>query len=158
MNHFSDRFGTRTFIDPSAEIGECVNIWHFTVVLANVVIGHDVSIGTGCEIGRGSKIGNGTRIGHGVFLPPNSIIGDNVFIGPSVTMTDDRYPVVNNHNYEAKPPVIEDDVSIGAGCVILPGVTLHKGARIGAGSVVTRDVPSNALVYGHRAVEREAVV
>ncbi len=154
MNQFSDRFGLQTFIHPTAVIGECVNIWHFSVVLADVTIGHNVSIGTGCEIGRGTTIGDFTRIGHGVFLPPNSKIGSNVFIGPSVTMTDDRRPVVNNHNYHAEPPVIQDDVSIGAGCVILPGVTIFKGARIGAGSVVTRDVPPNSLVYGEKATVR----
>lgn len=142
------------FIDPRAKIGKNVKIWHFTVVLADVVIGDNVSIGSGCEIGRGSKICDGARIGHGVFLPPNSFVGKNVFIGPSVTMSDDRYPEVNNSNYKAEPPIIQDEVSIGAGCTILPGVTIFKGARVGAGSVVTKDVPSNALVYGERAIER----
>lgn len=150
MNHYSPN----AFIDPTAILGENVKVWHFSVILAGVAIGHDVSIGSGCEIGRGSIIGKGTRIGHGVFLPPNSIIGENVFIGPSTTFTDDKHPVVNNPDYEAQPPHVYDHVSIGAGCVILPGVKIYSGAMIGAGSVVTKDVPSNSLVYGERAVER----
>lgn len=148
MNH------SLNFIDPSARLGENVNVWHFTAVLAGVAIGDNVNIGSGCEIGRGSIIGSGSRIGHGVFLPPNSFIGRNVFIGPNSVFTDDKRPVVNNPSYDANPPVIHDHVSIGAGCVILPGVTIYSGAMIGAGSVVTRDVPSNSLVYGDRAVER----
>lgn len=122
--------------------------------MAGVAIGDNVNIGSLCEIGRGSFIGENTRIGNGVFIPPNTMIGKNVFIAPHVCMCDDKNPRVNNHDYNAQPPVIGDNVSIGAGSVILPGVTIHKGARIGAGSVVTRDVASNALIYGQRALER----
>lgn len=142
------------FIDPSARLGQGVKVWHFSVVLAGVAIGDNVSIGSLCEIGRGSIIGKGTRIGNGVFIPPNTMIGENVFIAPHVCMCDDKNPRANNGDYTANPPVIYDNVSIGAGCVILPGVTIYEGARIGAGSVVTRDVPSNSLVYGERAIER----
>ncbi len=150
MNHFS----CNAFIDPTAVLGRGVKVWHFSVVLSGVAIGENVSIGSGCEIGRGSIIGKNTRIGHGVFLPANSLIGENTFIGPGTICTDDKFPVVNNHDYDAQPPNIGDNVSIGAGCVILPGVRIHKGARIGAGSVVAKDVPSNSLVYGERAYEK----
>lgn len=151
MNHFSHN----SVIDPSCRFGDGVSVWNFTVIMAGVAVGDDVSIGSLCEIGRGSIIGKGTRIGNGVFIPPNTMIGENVFIAPHVCMCDDKNPRVKNLWYTANPPVIYDNVSIGAGCVILPGVTIYSGARIGAGSVVSRDVPSNSLVYGERAIERE---
>ncbi len=146
--------GITHFISDSAFISYGTRIWHYAVVLDDAWIGFDCSIGACCEIGRGAIIGDQTRIGHGVFLPGRSRIGKRVFIGPGVIFTDDRHPVVNNPDYFADPPVVEDDVSIGAGAVILPGVTLHKGARIGAGAVVTKDVPSNSLVYGEAARQR----
>lgn len=138
-------------IDPTAKIGTGTRVWHFTVILADVVIGEDCNIGSCCEIGRGTKIGNRSRIGFGTFLPPNSRIGDDVFIAPGVTCCDDRYPQVNNHNYLAYPPVIEDHASIGAGVVLLPGVRIGQGSMIGAGSVVTKDVPPGTILRGEPA-------
>jgi UDP-2-acetamido-3-amino-2,3-dideoxy-glucuronate N-acetyltransferase len=116
-----------------------------------VILGDHVSIGSHVEIGRGSVIGQGTRIGKGVFLPSNSSIGDEVFIGPNVTFCDDKYPRVANRDYNAQPPYVGDRASIGAGCVILPGVKIGAGAMLGAGSVITSDVPANALIYGEPA-------
>ena len=82
-------------------------------------------------------------------------------LAENVTMTDDKYPVVNNKHYDAQPPIIEDDVSIGAGAIILPGVRIGAGAMIAAGAVVTRDVRPGGLVKGMpakndgRAIESE---
>ena len=131
-------------------------IWHFVTILSDVVIGDDVSIGSHTEIGRGSRIGDRTRISAMVFLPSHSTIGNDVFIGPGVIFTDDRYPRVlkSGEHYKAEPPVIEDDANIGAGSVILPGVRIGRGALIGAGSVVTRDVPPMTLVRGDKARQR----
>lgn len=139
------------FIDPSVVLGNNVKIWHFAVVLADVRTGNDVSIGSGSEIGRGTWIGARTRVSAHVFLPSNSTIGSDVFIGPGVTFTDDRYPRAGNASYVAQPPVIEDGASIGAGSVILPGITIGKRAMIGAGSVVTKSVPADCTIYGPAA-------
>lgn len=141
----------QNFIDSSAHIGLGTNVWHFSVVLADVRIGNCCSIGSHCEIGKGSRIGDGTRIGYGVFLPPNSVIGDDVFIGPGTVFTDDKFPKVNNPSYYAKPPIVHTKASIGAGCVILPGVIIGEGAMIGAGSVVTKDVPPDTVIRGEPA-------
>ena len=139
------------FIDPSVKMGRNVKIWQFASVLKDVVLGDNVQIGANAEIGRGSRIGNNTRIGHGVFLPPNSKIGDDCFIGPSVTFTDDKNPVCGNADYHAQPPVMEMWSSIGAGAVILPGVKIGRGALVGAGSIVTKDVPPGVIVKGNPA-------
>lgn len=69
---------------------------------------------------------------------------------------DDKFPRVNNAAYHAQPPVIEDDASIGAGAVLLPGVRIGRGALVGAGAVVTHDVPAGAVVYGCPARAEQA--
>lgn len=142
------------FIDGTATIGDGSTVWHFAVVLADAVIGNDVSIGSGAEIGQGTVIGDNSRIGSGVFLPSNSVVGRNVFIGPRACFTDDRMPYVNHDDYLAEPPVLRDGCSVGAGAVVLPGVMIGENARVGAGAVVTRNVPPHSLVRGEPARER----
>jgi len=142
------------FVDVSATIGEDTVIWHYARVLALVKIGKCCSIGGGTEIGRGSVIGDYSRIGANCFLPSNSQIGQYVFIGPGVVCTDDRYPRVpapGDPAYDARPPLIENGASVGAGAVILPGIKIGAGARVAAGSVVTHDVPAGAVVKGSPA-------
>lgn len=115
------------------------------------LIGERVSIGTYTEIGTYSVIGESTRIGMGVFMPNRSHVGRYVFIGPKVTFTDDKYPDVTKANYRPRPPIIKDHASIGAGAVILPGVVIGEGAKVGAGSVVTKDVDPYTTVLGNPA-------
>jgi len=139
------------FIDESAHIGEGTVAWHYCTILADVEIGKNCSIGSGTEIGRGSVIGKDTRISAHVFLPSNSQIGERVFIGPGCVFTDDRYPRAGNHYYNADPPIIHSGASIGAGSVILPGVTIGVGALVAAGSIVTKDVAPHDHVRGEPA-------
>lgn len=139
------------FIDETALLGIGTKVWWFAVVLQDVVMGMDVSIGSRAEIGRGSRIGSRTRISSGVFLPSNSVVGEDVFIGPNCTFTDDRKPRAGDGGYLAEPPTLKDGCSIGAGSVILPGVTIGERAMIGAGSVITKDVPPDSLVRGEPA-------
>ena len=150
-----DKFHTyvhpRATLDPTAKLGRNVKVWASTNILADVKVGDNVNIGACSEIGKGSIIGENTRIGFGVFLPSNSVIGKNCFIGPSVTFTDDKNPVCGNTEYLAQPPVMEDWSSVGAGAVILPGVRIGRGALVGAGSVVTKNVPEGTIVKGNPA-------
>ena len=123
-------------------------VWAFSTIGDDVQTGAHCIIGSCCYIGKGSILGDHVHLNHGVFLPNGSCLGHRVFIGPNVTCTDDKHPRVNNHNYHAEPPIIEDDVNIGAGAVILPGVRLGKGCTIGAGAVVTHDVPAGETWTG----------
>jgi UDP-2-acetamido-3-amino-2,3-dideoxy-glucuronate N-acetyltransferase len=140
--------GPTVSIDPTATIGEDCRIWAFTTIGAHVILGESCVIGSCCYIGAESVLGAHVHLNHGVFLPNGSRLGDRVFIGPNVTCTDDKHPRVNNPDYQAEPPVIEDDANIGAGAVILPGVRLGHGCTIGAGAVVTHDVPAGETWAG----------
>lgn len=140
-------------IHPDATVGQRCYVWEFARILAGAILGDEVSIGGGAEVGAGSIIGNGSRISAGVFLPAKSVVQNGVFIGPMCTFTDDKYPrvLVAGETYNAEPPFIGAGASIGAGCVILPGVRIGAQALVGAGSLVTADVPPGMLVYGSPA-------
>lgn len=110
------------------------------------------TIGSGCIIHSHVWIGDGVVIGNRVkiqafsFIPQGVTIEDDVFIGPRVTFTNDKNPP--SHGVGWEPILVRSGASIGAGAIILPGITIGRGAKIGAGSVVTKDVPDFTLVYG----------
>lgn len=127
---------------------ECI-VYQFATICALTRLGRRCVVGSCAWVGKCAVIGDDVRVQHGAFIPNGTHIGDRVFIGPNVTLTDDKYPRVNNPTYDALPPILEDDVSIGAGAVILPGVRIGAGAMIGAGAIVTHDVSPLAIVHGH---------
>ena len=135
-------------VSRDARLGCNVKIWSGAVVGQWVTIGDDCVIGSNAYVGWGTTMGRGCRLQHGVFLPNHSQLGERVFIGPNVTFTDDKYPRAGNIHYKPEPPVLEDECSIGAGATILPGITIGKCAMVGAGAVVTHDVPDFAVVMG----------
>jgi UDP-2-acetamido-3-amino-2,3-dideoxy-glucuronate N-acetyltransferase len=133
-----------------AEIGEGTNIWHFVHVRKgakigkNCNIGKDVYIDTNVEIGDNCKIQNFATLYQGVKL------GNNVFVGPHVCFTNDIFPRALLWNEERlEKTLVKDGASIGANSTIVAGVNIGKYAMVGAGSVVTKDVPNNALVFGN---------
>jgi UDP-2-acetamido-3-amino-2,3-dideoxy-glucuronate N-acetyltransferase len=135
-------------IDGTVVLGEGCRIWQFTTIGARASLGDRCVIGSCCYVGKNSILGDDVHLNHGVFLPNGSIVGDRVFIGPNATFTDDKHPRVNNPDYQAQPPIIEEDANIGARAVILPGIRLGKGCTIGAGAVVTHDVPAGETWLG----------
>ena len=143
-------------VDYSVQIGPNTCIWAFASVHAGVRLGEGVGIGEHTYIGRNTVIGSRTRINQGCHITDHMIIGSNVFMGPHVVFTNDRNPIANNPRYKRECPIVEDDVSIGAGSVILPGVRLMKGCKIGAGAIVTHDVPPHQTWVGNPARELHA--
>lgn len=131
---------------------ELVNIYGCT-------IGNNCNIGTFVEIKPTVNIGNYVKIQAFVFIPEGIIIEDGVFIGPHVTFTNDKYPNSTNPDGTLKThkdwnilkTVVKKNASIGAGSIILPGITIGESAVIGAGSVVTKDVPAFTTVIGNPA-------
>ncbi|MEM2966934.1 MAG: acyltransferase, partial [Candidatus Nitrosocaldaceae archaeon] len=101
-------------------------------------------------IEEGVEIGDNCKIRAFTFIPTGVRIGNNVFIGPRVTFTNDKYPRIGKE-WKLLETVIEDDVSIGAGSIILPGIRIGTSAMVGAGSVVTKDVPARSVVIGNPA-------
>lgn len=128
------RISQRADVHPAAKIGPGTRIEAFAYVEG------DVQIGAGCVVKPHAFIPDGTRI------------GDRVFVGPGAVICNDRRPVANNTSFVLESVWIDDDASIGAGAVLLPGVTIGHKATVGAGSVVTKDVPAGARVAGNPAL------
>lgn len=135
----------------STQIGDDTRIWQFCVVLPNANIGNNTNICSQCFIENDVIIGNNVTIKNGVYLWDGIIIEDNVFIGPNVTFTNDKYPRSKQYPEEFQKTTIKNGASIGAGAVILGGVTINENAMIGAGSVVTKNIPPNELWLGNPA-------
>lgn len=132
-----------------AEIGEGT-IVHDQVNLYKCKIGKNCKIDAYVYIEEGVTVGDNCKIRPFVFIPTGVTIEDSVFISPGVVFTNDKYPRVCG-SWKLMPIRIKNGASIGAGAVILPGITIGKNAIIGAGAVVTKDVPDNALVAGNPA-------
>lgn len=137
-------------IDKAAKIGEGTKIWHYTQIRENAVIGTKCNIGKSCYIDKNVVIGDNCKIQNSVNIYDGVTIGNNVFIGPSVTFTNDKHPSVSD-NWEIRKTMVCDYVSIGANSTIICGITIGRGALIGAGSVVTKDVGEFEMWFGNPA-------
>lgn len=134
----------------SVDIGDDTRIWQFCVIFAGAKIGADCNICASVLIENDVVIGDNVTIKSGVQLWDGVRIEDNVFIGPNATFTNDNFPR-SKTPYEQLNTFIRGGATIGANATILPGVTIGENAMVGAGSVVTKDVPPNAVVIGNPA-------
>lgn len=130
----------------SQTIGFETKIWQFVVILPEAKIGSDVNICAHCFIENDVTIGDRVTIKSGVQLWDGVRVEDDVFIGPNVTFTNDKFPRSKVWLEKNAETIIEKGASIGAGAVILPGITIGTGAMIGAGAIVTKSVPPYAIV------------
>lgn len=152
-----------TAIVETVQIGEGSRIWAYTHVMRDASIGTHCNIGDHCFIESGAIVGNQVTIKNGNMLWKGVHLEDGVFVGPQVVFTNDLYPrsprlVQATRRYAAdgwlKPTLIKQGASLGAGTVILAGITIGEFAMVGAGSTVTRSVPPYALVVGSPARAR----
>lgn len=145
-------------IAPDVKLGQRVKIFAFTN-LYGCQIGDDVKIGTFVEIQKGAKVGNRCKVSSHTFICEGVMIEDEVFIGHSVTFINDRFPrataaggaLQTEADWTCVATVVKRGASIGSNSTILCGITIGEGAIVGAGSVVTKDVPPGAVVAGNPA-------
>src|ERR1700733_11584310 len=137
--------------DDGARIGAGTKLWHWVHVQGNAIIGERCSLGQNVYVGK-AVIGNNVKIQNNVSVYDAVTIEDDVFCGPSMVFTNvinPRSHIVRKHEY--KPTLVRRGATIGANAVVVCGNTIDQYAMIGAGSVVTRNVPAFALVVGNPA-------
>ena len=139
-----------SFIDEGAIIGKGTRIWHFCHVMSTAVIGEGCNIGQNVLVSNNVKLGNNVKIQNNVSVYTGVTVEDDAFLGPSMVFTNVINPRSHiNRKDEYQPTLVKRGASIGANATILCGITLGRYCFIGAGSVVTRDVPDYALFYGN---------
>lgn len=145
-------------IAPDVKLGKDVKIYDF-VNLYGCEVGNNSKIGTFVEIQKGSKIGKNCKISSHTFICEGVTVEDDVFIGHGVTFINDKYPratkgtggLQTEDDWDCVPTKIEKGASVGSGSTLLCGITVGQNAIVGAGSVVTVDVPEHAIVAGNPA-------
>ncbi|HAS6416311.1 acyltransferase [Vibrio vulnificus] len=135
----------------TARIGEGTTIWQFSVVLSGAQIGKDCNLCAHTFVENDVVLGDRVTIKSGVYLWDGIVLEDDVFIGPCVAFTNDKFPRSKKYPESFPKIQIQKGASIGANATILPGVTIGQNAMVGAGSVVTKDVPAMAVVVGNPA-------
>lgn len=138
-----------SFVDENVEIGQGTKIWHFSHILKDCKIGNNCSFGQNVVVGPNVTIGNKVKIQNNVSVYEGVTLEDGVFCGPSCVFTNVNNPrseIVRKQEY--RKTLVKRGATLGANCTIVCGVTLGKFAFIGAGAVVSKDVPDYALIVG----------
>jgi UDP-2-acetamido-3-amino-2,3-dideoxy-glucuronate N-acetyltransferase len=154
MNEWNGKYQVHptTVIDEGAAIGEGTKIWHFSHIMAGAIIGKNCNIGQNVVVSPQAILGNNVKVQNNVSVYTGVICEDDVFLGPSCVFTN----VINPRSFisrkeEFKPTLVKKGATIGANATIICGITIGEYAMIGAGSVVTKDVPPYALIVGNPA-------
>ncbi|MFQ5647723.1 MAG: acyltransferase [Candidatus Aenigmatarchaeota archaeon] len=146
-------------VDKTAKVGDGTKVWNNAQIREGARVGENCMIGSFAYVCRDVKVGSNVKVQGRASLYHGTTVEDGVFIGPHACLTNDKTPRAVTS--EGKPKresdwkegkiLVREGASIGAGAIIMPGTTIGRWAMVGAGSVVTRDVPANALVYGSPA-------
>ncbi|RPI18425.1 MAG: N-acetyltransferase [Ignavibacteriae bacterium] len=144
------------FVHPTAlcesdTIGKNTRIWAFAHILKNVIIGEDCNLCDYAFVESGVTIGNRVTVKNGISIWDGVTIEDDVFLGPNCVLTNDLFPRSKVYHGENIKTLLKKGASIGANATIICGITLGKYSMVGAGAVVTKDVPDFALVIGNPA-------
>jgi len=135
----------------STAIGKNTRIWQYSVIFANAQLGEDCNICAHTLVESDVIIGNNVTVKSGVYIWDGTRIEDNVFLGPNATLTNDPMPRSKQYPDRFSGITLKKGCSIGANATILPGITIGENAMVGAGAVVTKDVPANTVVAGNPA-------
>lgn len=138
----------------SKKIGKNTKIWQYAIILERAQIGENCNINAYSFIENDVIIGNNVTVKCGVYIWDGVTIEDDVFIGPNVTFTNDKYPRSKVYPEQFDKTLIKRGASIGANATILCGITIGENSTLGAGSVVTKDVPPNTIWYGNPAEQQ----
>lgn len=139
-----------SYVDQGVNIGKGTKVWHFCHILKNSIIGENCIIGKSVEIGPDVTIGNGCKIQNNVNVYKGVTLEDYVFCGPGVVFTNIINPRAAIRKMDQiRPTLVKQHATLGANCTIICGVTIGEYAFVGAGAVVTKDVPNYALVVGN---------
>jgi acetyltransferase-like isoleucine patch superfamily enzyme len=138
-------------IEKNVNLGEGTKVWHYVHIMKQARIGKNCVIGDYVHIGKEVQIGNFVKIENRATIYQGVTVEDQVFIGPHVVFTNDLLPRSSNKDWRISKTIIKKGSSIGAGSVIVCGITIGQYSLVGVGSVVTKNVPSHALVYGNPA-------
>ena len=151
------RLRSGTVLYDGSTIGRCLETGHGVVIREGCAIGDDVAVWTNSVIDYGCRIGNRVKIHCNCYVAQYSELEDGVFLAPGVTIANDLYPGDRRSAQLMSGPRIEAGAQIGVNVTILPFVRIGAGALIGAGSVVTRDIPAGVVAFGNPAMPRRAV-
>jgi acetyltransferase-like isoleucine patch superfamily enzyme len=146
-------------VESGAVIGPHTRVWHFAHIRSGAVVGDNCNIGYNVYVDSGAVVGNNVKLQNRVSIYRGVTLEDGVFVGPHVTFTNDKYPraitpegaPISDDDWTPVETLIKYGASIGAGAVILPGLTIGRWAMVAAGARVTRDVPDYGLVVGSPA-------
>lgn len=134
-----------------SQIGQGTRVWQFVVILKGAKIGIDCNICAHTLIEGDVVLGDRVTVKSGVQIWDGTVVGDDVFIGPNATFSNDVYPRSKQYPSQFNGITIQRGASIGANATLLPGITIGEKAMVGAGAVVTKDVPAHAVVVGNPA-------
>ncbi len=145
----------KALVHSDAKIGDGTRIWAFTNIQSGAVIGGECNICDGSFVEKGAVIGDHVTVKHHVAVFDGVTIEDDVFVGSNVAFVNDRYPRSHREDeWTLERTLVKKGATLGSNSVILCGVTVGEYAVVGAGSVVTKDVPAHAIVFGNPAVKK----
>lgn len=146
-----ENIGNYSIVAEDVVIGKGSRVWHHCN-LYGCCIGENTQIGSYTEVKKGAKIGNDCRFQSYVFVPEGTTIGNDVFVGPNVVFLNDKMPTAKkarSGEWKLEAVVVEDGVTLGGRVTVNPGVRIGRDSFIGAGTLVTKDVPAGSVVVGH---------